>query len=127
MLTDLFATILHHCGLELPSDRSYDSADLLAASDGEPGRSLFWRSDFNRTVRRGSWKLVQNRRDGQVLLFDLAEDPGEQHDVANDQPAVVAELVTVLDAWEREMAPALWPRVMNYHYADALGSYWFAI
>lgn len=127
ILTDLFATILRHCGLELPSDRTYDSVDLLTEPDSDTERSLFWRSEFNRTVRRGSWKLVQNRRDGQLQLFNLADDPGEQHDLAEDQPAVVAELVTDLDAWEQEMAPALWPRVMNYHYEDALGSYWFAI
>lgn len=127
MLTDLFSTILHRCGLELATDRTYDSVDLLAEPNTDTARSLFWRSDFNRAVRRGPWKLIQNRRDGHVLLFNLAEDPGEQHDRAPDQPVIVAELVAELDAWEREMAPNRWPRVMNYHYQDALGSYWFAI
>jgi arylsulfatase A-like enzyme len=127
MLTDLFATIVHRCGLQLPSDRTYDSVDLLDAKGSQPERSLFWRSEFNRAVRSGAWKLIQNRRDGQVLLFDLTEDPGERHDLAQDRPAVVADLLAELDAWEQEMAPALWPRVMNYHYEDALGSYWFAI
>ncbi|NIP14167.1 MAG: sulfatase-like hydrolase/transferase, partial [Pseudomonadales bacterium] len=127
MLTDLFATILHRCGLTIPADRTYDSVDLLIEPDQDSPRSLFWRSDFNRAVRRANWKLIENRRDGRLLLFDLTDDPGEQHDLASERPAVVAELLSELDAWEHDMAPALWPRVMNYHYRDALGSYWFAI
>jgi arylsulfatase A-like enzyme len=127
MLTDLFATILHRCGLQVPSDRTYDSVDLLVTMGSLPDRSLFWRSDFNRAVRRGPWKLAQNRRDGQVLLFNLSEDPGEQRNLGPDHPTMVAELIAELDGWEQEMTPALWPRVMNYHYHDALGSFWFAI
>lgn len=37
------------------------------------------------------------------LLFDLAADPGETHDLAPTRPRLVAEMRAELDAWAREM------------------------
>ncbi len=47
-----------------------------------------------RVFRSGQWKLVQHWRDGQTrsFLFDLVADPGEDRDVAGEQPAVLARV-----------------------------------
>ena len=38
-----------------------------------------------RTAVVGGWKLIE-RASGEVALYDLATDPGEQHDVAQENP-----------------------------------------
>jgi arylsulfatase A-like enzyme len=127
LLTDLFATLLARLGLPLAADRAYDSVDLLAASRTSQPRHLFWRSDFNRATRYGQWKLLHNKRDQTVMLFNIEQDAGERMNVAGDHPEIVTELMAALDAWEQEMRQPLWPRVMNYRHSDDIGSHWFAI
>ncbi len=57
---------------------------------------LFW--EFHETnmmaVRMGDWKLVVNR--GNVLLYDLANDLHEDHDVAAQHPDIVARMVEII-------------------------------
>ncbi|MEM8768857.1 MAG: sulfatase-like hydrolase/transferase [Pseudomonadota bacterium] len=124
-LTDLFATLLEASGAPLPDDRAYDSVSLTASPI--PARPRFWRSDFNLAIRSGDWKLIVNRRENTVLLFNLAEDPAEARDLSAQEPEKVAELQQQLTTWETALAPAKWPRVMDYRFDDATGSYWFAI
>lgn len=127
LLTDLFTTLTSILKLPEPADRNYDSENLLATPAANAPRPLFWRSDFNRAVREGHWKLLQNTRDDSLMLIDLDEDPGEQDDVAAQHPAIVHRLLQALDEWESGNRQPLWPRVMNYRYEDDLGHYWFAI
>jgi arylsulfatase A-like enzyme len=39
------------------------------------------------SYRRFPWKSFWNRRDDRLHLFNLEDDPGEQHDVAPEQEA----------------------------------------
>jgi arylsulfatase A-like enzyme len=43
-----------------------------------------------RTYRRGRFKSAVARADGAIHLFDLASDPGETRDVADENPEIVA-------------------------------------
>ena len=46
-------------------------------------------------VRRGDWKLAWWKQDGEFVpgaLFNIAEDPGEVHDVSATHPDITAEL-----------------------------------
>ena len=125
MLTDLYATLLEASGAPPAADRAYDSLSLFKPADA--GRKLYWRSDFNRALRHGRWKLVEDTRAGLVQLYDLEADPGETKNLAASNTALVEKLRSTLDHWELEMASPGWPRVMNYRYQDELGEYWFAI
>ncbi len=60
-------------------------------------------------IRDGDWRMVEFYEDGRVELFNLADDAGEQHDLAADMPDKVAELKAKLDAW-REQVGAQPPR-----------------
>ncbi len=59
------------------------------------------------SVRKGHWKLARLRapRDRvqfgrqEFELYDLVADPGEDHDVSKDHPAVVEELRLALETW----------------------------
>ncbi len=124
LLTDLFSTLLGEVGIPLPADRRFDSLPLAGALTK---RALIWRSDFNRAIRSGKWKLLHNKQSGSSQLFDLSLDPGELHNRADQEPLVLERLQQTMDAWELEMDNASWPRVMNYLYRDELGAFWFAI
>jgi arylsulfatase A-like enzyme len=129
MLTDILPTLNHLLRVPLPEDRTIDGQDLLQAQRETilAKRPLFWRSDFNRAVRVQQWKFLHNKKTNSLHLFDLSKDVGEQHNVAQQYPDIVAQLVTLLDNWESELQPAKWPRVMDYHTESEGEGLWFAI
>jgi len=56
------------------------------------------------SVVRGRWKLIHSPRSGRSELYDLADDPGEEHDVSEAQPDVVEALLAELLAWREQTA-----------------------
>ena len=64
-----------------------------------------WELFGHRAVRRGDWKIVWDPRDGDAArwrLFDLAADPGEQRDLADEQPERLAEMIALWDRYVRD-------------------------
>jgi hypothetical protein len=60
-----------------------------------------------RTYRANGLKLVETSK-GDTLLYDLAADPREEHDVAASRPADLARMKTELASWaERLRLPAI--------------------
>lgn len=54
------------------------------------------------------WMMIRSYHDGlhgfpDVMLFNLAEDPHEQHDLAPDRPDLVGTAMTYIDAWLGDM------------------------
>ena len=47
-------------------------------------------------VRRGDWKLILDRRKDRIELFNLADDPFEENDLADEQPERAARLLGLL-------------------------------
>ena len=108
---DIFATAAEAAGAAL--ERSIDGVSLLPFARGEraaerPHETLFWRAGAYRTVRHGDWKLAVDPIIEQTWLFDLAQDPGEQHNLAANHPEVVADLKARLAAHDAEMVSPLW-------------------
>jgi arylsulfatase A-like enzyme len=111
---DVFPTLLAACGLAPRPKDHVDGVNLLPALQGKalPDRPLFWHyphygnqggSPFS-SIRLGDWKLIafHDARQG-TELYNLSSDPGEQHNVAADQPEKVKELRASLDAWKKEV------------------------
>ena len=109
---DVFATALGVAGVPMPTDRTYDSVNLLPYLTGEkrgdPHERLFWRSGALCAVRIGGWKLVRGAGPADQL-YDLAKDIGETRDLAPAQPAVAARLAAALDAWNKELIDPVFP------------------
>jgi arylsulfatase A-like enzyme len=59
-------------------------------------------------IRKGDWKLIEFFDLGKVELYDLAGDPGEQHDLAQEKPDKKQELLKALHDWQRRVG-ARWP------------------
>ncbi|QDU38295.1 Arylsulfatase [Maioricimonas rarisocia] len=108
---DLMATAADLAGVEPP--RGLDSISLVPTLLGnsenqEHHDALYWEfyeRGFLQAVRKGDWKCVRRNRE-KVELYRLSEDIGEEHNIADDHPDVVAEMVSIM---EREHVPSsLW-------------------
>jgi arylsulfatase A len=116
---DLAASLAALTGTPVPNDAFLDSVDVSAALLGTPGakgRDHLVQQDNggtgNRGFRAGSWKLVRydtksarnvvveqplaNTPVPQFQLFDLSKDPGEAHNVFDQNPAIGERLKTRL-------------------------------
>lgn len=86
----------------LPEDLVVDGRNILPwalgeKTEGRPHDTLFWQSGYYRVVRDGDWKLHVSERPKKDWLYNLAEDPTEQNNLAMSQPAVLARLKGLLD------------------------------
>jgi arylsulfatase A-like enzyme len=128
MHIDIFATALAAADVPAPDDRPLDGRNLLVEENGDPEtpRALFWRSDYNRIVRYGDWKLITNGKDGQRWLYNLSDDREENHNLVELRPDILHILETMIQEWDAEMMPPGWPRVMDYYYDEDGEGYWFA-
>lgn len=106
-MLDWFPTFSALAGLPLPADRVIDGnniAALLSGESREPGNDFFYLASFSSKAvayRDGDWKLKLPRKgypqfldsilrinmySHDTLLFNLADDPGEQHNLAAEYP-----------------------------------------
>ncbi|MGH0028906.1 MAG: sulfatase-like hydrolase/transferase [Myxococcota bacterium] len=110
---DMYATAAAAAGAPLPDDRKVDGVDLVPFVTGEapgvPHEALFWRSGASQSALVGGWKLSVSDPPGRTWLFDLANDPTEQHDLSEERPDKLAELRARLVAHNAEQADPAWP------------------
>ncbi|MFW6169890.1 MAG: arylsulfatase [Planctomycetota bacterium] len=98
---DIVPTVLELAGCE--SDKEQPGLSLVRAfeeNDAVNHDYLWWCHAGNKAIRRGDWKLVagKGRTEGRWELFNLENDRGEQHDLADQQPEVVEQLKTKWNA-----------------------------
>lgn len=112
---DVLPTVLAAVNESLPHSREIDGENLLPLMTGGPdaqrdwGReTLFWSAGHNRIVRHRDWKLQVAARPEKQWLFNLAEDPTEQRNLAPERPGKVAELIALLDAHAADARPPLY-------------------
>ncbi len=67
---------------------------ILGKKQDLSGRWLYWeypeKNSYSQAVRRGAWKAVRTGWGEPFALYNLAEDPGEQKDLAAAHPEIVA-------------------------------------
>jgi len=108
---DLFPTLLNAAGQQPREGQILDGISLVPILGGVTvrDRDLYWHYPHygnqggapGAAIRRGPWKLIEWFEDDRVELFNLADDPGEQRDLAASQPQRVEELRTSLHAWQQ--------------------------
>ena len=55
-------------------------------------------------IRQGNWKLIEFFDTDTIELYNLARDPSEQDDLADEHPDKTAELIRRLAKWRRDIA-----------------------
>lgn len=110
-LHDLFPTICELGGATTPG--GLDGASLVDLWQGNRQRirdTLFTAyRDAQRSVRDERYKLIRYPRINRTQLFDLASDPDERRDLANeaDQQERVAKLLAEMARWQKELGDDL--------------------
>src|SRR5207248_1158618 len=95
-LADTAPTILDLLGLPVPS--SYEGRSLLSG----PSRMALFCTDYSLGLlglRDGRWKLIHEVESGRAMLFDLDDDPQEQHDLSKEFPDRVESYREHLLSW----------------------------
>lgn len=124
---DFMATLMAALELKLPADAGPDSWNVLPAwlaeSSGTPLKEAtvcVGKNSWVLSIRQGPWKLMVNadhkyvgdesRPDAKDTrgtldrpqLYNLAADPGEQHNLAATQPKKVEELSVLLEKYRAQ-------------------------
>ncbi len=121
---DVLPTCCALAGIQAPADidgMSVAPALLGSGAQMQP-RHLYWEwptydwgkqkyTGLIQAVRHGDWKLLRQGEDLPWELYDLANDPGEQNNIAAEHPERVTELRQWVDANRRPMPPQVEPEM----------------
>lgn len=130
---DLLPTLSKLAGTNLPKDREYDGYDLspvLFGTGKSPRNTVFYYHGTQvRAIRVGDYKahfIIQNEYGSQTahpitsplleipnqrttletpLLFNVASDPGERFNIAQNHPEIIAEMKKILEAHQATLLP----------------------
>lgn len=109
-LMDLYPTLAHLAGAQVPTDRVIDGRDIQELMFGKPGATsphdafFYYHVDELRAVRGGPWKLyLPAKSGGKLRLFNLKEDLRETEDLAAERPEVVRRLLDLLEKARRDL------------------------
>ena len=61
---------------------------------------LYWEFKGKRAVRKGEWKAVRPAADAPVELYNLEEDHGEEPDVSDEHPDIVARMKSIIGSYK---------------------------
>ncbi|MBI3209524.1 MAG: arylsulfatase [Candidatus Solibacter usitatus] len=114
-MSDVFPTLAAAAGVTTRNKLPFDGRNLwpsLSTGKVEVREDLFWGVEnqvFAYALRRGPWKLVrQISKTGEIVssaLFQIEDDPNEQHDLSAKRQDLVKELGASLEQW-RKVHPA---------------------
>ena len=110
--TDIYPTLLDIAGIPLKPREHRDGLSLvpLLTRKGDLDReTLYWhyphyhKANPYSAMRDGDLKLIEYLEDGNLELYDLAKDPSESHDLAQEQPEVAKRLHKKLTRWRKRI------------------------
>ena len=114
---DIFSTIAAAANVNVPTDREIDGVDLLPFVTGErsedPHEAIFWRTGTYRAVRSGDWKLQLSDPDETPFLYNLADDPTEQNNLAITSPMELKRLKSMIQEGMSNWQPPLRPPLLK--------------
>lgn len=121
---DILPTAVRAAGGAVPAAWQLDGTDLTpflaGTSSTPPHPNLFWRvetdgvspggevQDGMRALRSDNWKLVKPGVGASWELYDLADDEGETHNLADEEPALLQSLIAQWETWSAPLARPRW-------------------
>ena len=111
-VVDYYPTLAKLAGANISKSKQLDGLDVWATlSEGKPSprKEVVYNIEmFRGGVRKGDWKLVwKSVLPAKIELFNLAQDPYEKTNVAEQNPEKVKELQSRVDVLSGEMAKSL--------------------
>jgi arylsulfatase A len=111
---DFYPTFLAAAGGSLPATQTIDGLSLLPILTGLQDRlernAIHWHYPHYHhdrpasAIREGDWKLIEYLDGtGEVELYHIAEDIGEQKNLASERNGKVADLKKKLDNWRTDV------------------------
>jgi arylsulfatase A-like enzyme len=122
-MVDIMPTLLALCGGTGSTDHPFDGKNIWATlAEGKPSPNddiLIQVEAIRGAVRKGDWKLIVHATlPGSKELYNLATDPSEKNNVAEQNPEIVRDLEARLMKYAREQKPAEWikaqPQFIGY-------------
>src|SRR5262249_52266204 len=106
---DLYPTFAALAGASTAKCKPLDGKDVWGTiSEGKPSprtELVYNIEPFRGAIREGDWKLIwRTPLPAKAELYDLAKDPGEQHDLAATNAIKVAEMQARINALAATMA-----------------------
>jgi arylsulfatase A-like enzyme len=95
---DLLPTLAELLGFDPPTDIDGVSMlpTLLGQSEKQPQHELlYWELGRQQAARKADWKLYRRQTNAglETMLFDLKNDIGEQHNLAEERPEILKMMV----------------------------------
>jgi arylsulfatase A len=134
---DLLPTLVDAIGIQEPLPENVDGISMLQTwkePEVESDRNfLAWHYPLDRphflggksagAIRHLDWKLIENFDSGNVELYHLQRDPGEQINLASLHPEWVSRLQSQLASWREEVearqpSPPLLVEAGPLHFAE---------
>ena len=114
--TDLYPTLLQMAGLPPRPEQHTGGASLAGLVEGEEQldrEAIYWHFPHysnhglqspGGAVRSGDYKLIEYFENGTLQLFNLKDDPGEQHDLVREKPETAERLKAMLRRWRANVS-----------------------
>ena len=110
--TDWLPTILDLCGVKFDASKS-DGVSIVSLLKGDTLRPRYLTWHFPHytnqggrpagAIRADDWKLIEHYEDGRIELFNLANDPSEERDLAAQETRRVNILKAQLARWRKSV------------------------
>jgi len=109
---DFYPTLVEIAGGRLAADCALDGESILPllTQAGSLRRdAIYWHYPHYHharpagAVRQGDWKLIEQYETGQLQLYNLAADIGEQHNLAEQMPEKARRLQQKLAQWRKSV------------------------
>ena len=112
--TDFYPTLLEMINLPALPKQHVDGKSFVPALKGKPHDRgpIYWHFPHysnhgyqspGGAIRLGNYKLLEYYQNGNVQLFDLEKDLGEQNDLSKAQPETTKKLLKMLQDWRRKV------------------------
>ena len=113
---DLLPTIAGLSGVELPNDRTIDGKNIWPLISGKEGAKtpheiyFFYKGNSLESARQGKWKLRRSGKKSQSIeLYDLASDISESNNLAQENEALINEIIQKMNSFDEKLKNAQRP------------------